>query len=151
MNNMKKGINPYWVYYQSAKYTKIDNCGKWMHFFNKVDYQYVLDICEKAIKEEIVDSCKHTSFEIGSLVNPNSTKGNTGVICFYLDGKLTDSHKKVLGFMIENNLIQKTNSRKLYNIGFKFDEQTLNNEYGDEFTPLLKLEEFVDLQTGLFL
>ena len=37
---------------------------------------------------------------------------------------------------------------KLYNISFKHDTQTLAGEYGDDYHSDIKLEEFVNLETG---
>ena len=65
-----------------------------------------------------------------------------------MDGTSKESHKLILNFMIKNDLIQRTKSGKLFNIGFKFDAQTLNNEYGEDFVPLIKLEDFIDLYTS---
>ena len=48
-------------------------------------------------------------------------------------------------------MIKKTKSGKLYNIGFKYDSQTRNCEYGDDFKAEIKLEQFVDLNTGKML
>lgn len=151
MEIVKKGSNPYWVFYRSEDYKKIKNCGKWMHFFHRDNYKFVNDVCVQAITEGVVTACKHTSFEDDSLENHLSTGKNTGVICFYINGTSDSSHKNLLEFMLKNKLIQKTKSGKLFNIGFKFDEQTLNNEYGEDFKPKIKLEDFVDLQTYQFI
>ena len=50
--------------------------------------------------------------------------------------------------MLDNDLIKRTKAGKLYNISFKYDSQTLANQYGDDFKGELKLENFVDLFTG---
>lgn len=50
--------------------------------------------------------------------------------------------------MMNNKLIQKTKSGQLYNISFKFDAQTHAGEYGTEFEGIIKLAQFVDLNTG---
>ena len=42
-------------------------------------------------------------------------------------------HKEVLSFYKENDLFRKTKTRKLYNISFKYDFQTYNNEYQEDF------------------
>lgn len=151
MVNVKSGTTPYWVFYLSEYHKQIDYCGKWIHLFEKKNYQFAKEVCICAIKDNVVTACKHTSFEIDSLINPLSRGKDTGVICFYVNGTSDESHKLLLEFMIKNELVQKTKSGKLYNIGFKFDEQTLNNEYGEDFTPKIKLEDFVDLQTYQFI
>lgn len=53
--------------------------------------------------------------------------------------------------MLENNLIRRTKTGRLYNISFKFDDQTLAGEYGSDFEGKIKLEQFVDLNTGEFI
>ena len=45
-------------------------------------------------------------------------------------------------------MIRKTKKGKLYNISFKHDSQTLAGEYGEDYHPDIKLEEFVNLETG---
>lgn len=74
----------------------------------------------------------------------------TGVICFYCNGYEAEEHKRILRFMLDNGLIQRTKAGKLYNISFKFDNQTRAGEYthNDNFEGKIKLEQFVDLYTG---
>ena len=60
-------------------------------------------------------------------------------------------HKKIISFMKDNNLIKKTKNGKYYNISFKMDSQTRNLEYGVMFNAQLKLENFIDLDTGEFI
>lgn len=115
-----------------------DKCGKWMVFFK--DQQFALDICQKAIDEEACEECKCSDLEIRD--DP------TGVICFYLESDDIEKHKLILQFMIDNNLIRKTKTGKLYNISFKFDRQTKAGEYGPGFEGEIKLAQFVDLNTG---
>ena len=50
--------------------------------------------------------------------------------------------------MLNNNLIQRTKKGKLYNLSFKFDSQTINGEYEENFTGRIKLDNFIDLDTG---
>jgi len=107
-----------------------------MFFFG--DRKFVEEICVKAIKEEAILECKHTDAE-------------TGVACFYLEGDDMEAHRKILSFFINNGLIRKTKTGKLYNIGFKFDDQTRAGEYGGDFKAELKLDRFVDLNTGEFI
>lgn len=128
-----------WYWFTSGK-KKLDKnkCGKWMHFFS--DQQFAIDICEKAIAEDVCYNCKCSDMEI--------TREQTGVICFYLEGDDIENHKRVIQFMIDNDLIRKTKTDKLYNIVFKYDYQTRAGEYGSDFKSELKLERFVDLNTG---
>jgi len=139
-----------WIHYWKTR-QKINNCGKWMIFFNANNYEFVKEICIKAINEKIINSCKHTAFEIDSLIHEKSEKYNSGVICFYLDGTLDTEHKKVLKFLKNNDLIRKTKTGKLYNISFKFDDQTRMGEYGNKFNPIIKLSDFINLETYEFI
>ena len=50
--------------------------------------------------------------------------------------------------MIDNQLIRKTKKGRYYNMSFKFDDQTRAGEYGDNFEGKIKLEDFIDLDTG---
>lgn len=48
-------------------------------------------------------------------------------------------------------MIRKTKSGRLYNISFKFDKQTDAHLYGKDFKGTIKLDQFIDLNTGEFL
>lgn len=52
--------NPAWVYYITDKDPDFDEnkVGKWMYFF--ADRSFVEGVCKAAIKEGIVDECKHS-------------------------------------------------------------------------------------------
>jgi hypothetical protein len=54
-------------------------------------------------------------------------------------------------FQGDNNLVHKKEDGSLYNISFKFDTQTRAGEYGKEFDSNIKLDQFVDLNTGKML
>lgn len=59
-----------------------------------------------------------------------------------------------LQFLIENDLIRRTKAGKLFDISFKFDEQTRAREareYGLSFDGKIRLSDYVDLQTGEFI
>ncbi|MCV3743697.1 hypothetical protein OF377_02310 [Ureaplasma sp. ES3154-GEN] len=149
------------VFTDGKQQTQIDNNGKWMYFFKiGIDDEFVDKICERVIKENIVKNCKRTLYDS----NPNQR----GVVCFFLPYDINGSlehHKKLLKFMIENNLIPKTKTKKLYDISFKLDSQTNAKQYTttkiygnnlvtqenvQKFEPVLKLSNFVKLETGEF-
>ena len=109
-----------------------------MYFF--VDQQFAMDICEKAISENVCYECKCSDMAIRQ--NP------TGVLCFYLNGDDIENHRRVLEFMLKNNLIPKTKSGRYYNNSFKFDSQTVAGEYGADFEGKIKLSQFINLNTG---
>ena len=126
-----------WIYYIDDDIQFDENkVGKWMYFFN--DKEFVAKICEDAVKMNIVKESKHSNEE-------------KGVACFYLNCDDIDTHKKIILYFIENNLISRTKSGRLYNISFKLDNQTRAGEYGDEFKSDIKLSKFVDLNTGEWL
>lgn len=132
-----------WFWYLSGEEKKLEKekCGKWMCFFD--DQKFAQDICQKAIDEKACYECKCTDMEMMAAA--------TGVICFYLNGDDIENHKRVIRFMMDNDLIRKTNAGRYYNISFKFDSQTRRGEYGDDFKAEIKLEQFVDLKTGEFI
>lgn len=115
-----------------------EKAGKWMYFFK--DQNHAIEICNKAINENICSECK-----CSDLKKRNS---KTGTLCFYLNADDIEAHKRVIKFMIENNLIQKTKKGNYFNISFKLNEQTENGEYGKNFEGKIKLNDFIDLKTG---
>ena len=127
--------NPAWVYYLADTDPHFDETkvGKWMYFFG--DRQFVEKRCREAIEQNIVEECKHSN-------------ADDGVSCFYLNDDDLEGHRRVIEFFIKNDLIRKTKKGKLYNISFKHDTQTLAGEYGDDYHSDIKLEEFVNLETG---
>ena len=129
-----------WFFYLSGKENLLDRhkCGKWMFFFD--DQEFAQSICEKAIESGACYECKCTDMK--AVGTP------TGVLCFYLNGDDIENHKRVIRFMLDNNLIRKTKTGKLYNISFKFDDQTRAGEYGGDFEGKIKLDQFLDLKTG---
>ncbi|MCI5639569.1 MAG: hypothetical protein MR316_01115 [Lachnospiraceae bacterium] len=132
-----------WFWFLSGKESILekDKCGKWMYFFD--NQEFAQKVCQKAIDEKICCVCKCTDME--------AQVSNTGVICFYLNGDDIENHKRVIQFMKDNSLLKKTKLGKLYNISFKFDHQTREHKYGRGFEGKIKLDQFLDLQTGKFI
>ena len=144
--------NEAWLYFLADDYQSLEQdsaeIGKWMFFFNINDISLIEEICARAIDEEVVKECKCS--------NPDGmgTKDfdtSQGVACFYCDYHDEIAHRRILKYFIDNNLIRKTKTGKLYNISFKLDEQTENGEYGRRFVGAIKLSQFVDLSSGQFL
>lgn len=129
-----------WYWFSTGEKSNLtsSNWGKWMYFFK--DQDHAIDICKQAISQKVCYECKCTNME--------DAQATTGVICFYVNIDDNKHHRKVIEFMLENNLIRKTKTGKLYNISFKLDEQTLAGEYGSNFEGQLKLDHFIDLKTG---
>lgn len=137
--------DPFWSYYIDRKAAPgLDErrCGKWMAFFSGLPRAE--EVCAKAVLSGAVAECKHTSA-------PIVRAGKTGVMCFYLNGDDRVAHRRVLSFMIENGLIRKTKTGRLFNIAFKYDDQTRAGEYGGGFKAKMTLSDLVDLDTGEFL
>lgn len=134
-----------WVHYLSVKELEriyknesTDNSGKWMYFFN--DITVAQGISEKLANKGIVDYFKYTDMD--------TTRKTSGVICIYCDKDDINTHRKIIQFMLENNMIEKLDSGKYKNLSFKLNTQTLNKEYGDKFNGQIKLSEFIDMKTG---
>jgi type I restriction enzyme R subunit len=127
--------NSSWTYYFSehCDSLKREVCGKWMYFYNDVDF--AKNMCLKSIKEGACLEAKH---------------GNSkeGVCCFYINGDDQNAHKKVIRFLLDNGLVKKTSDDRYYNVSFKYDSQTQAGEYGTGFTADIRLEDFIDLQSG---
>lgn len=127
-----------WFIKNNKNLPKRDKAGKWMHFSDNEDR--MIEICKKAISEDVCAICKCTDMKL--------RKCDTGVICFYINGDNYEGHCKVIQFMMDNGLIKKTKGGRYYNISYKFDEQTRENMYGQNFHPQIKLSDFIDLETG---
>lgn len=138
---------PNWVYFKTEELRKLraieiltagkpitpDTYGKWMYFFNDLDFAFKL--CVEAIESGVVAEAKHSA-------------KSEGVCCFYLDGSDLDAHKKVIQFFLDHDLIQRTKAGKLFNISFKYNRQTRNGEYDEDFHAEFKLSQLIDLETG---
>ena len=124
-----------WVFYLGDGYLSLDEhkCGKWMYFFS--DIGRAASLCHAAIERSVVAEAKHSDA-------PN------GVCCFYLNGDDMDAHRRCIEFFLENEMIRKTKAGKLYNISFKYDDQTRAGAYGDSSVGEIKLGQLVDLWTG---
>ena len=124
-----------WIWYIGDTEPHFDEhkCGKWMYFFE--DRSFVETICAEAIRTGAILECKHTD-------------GPSGVSCFYLECDNIDAHKRILQFFLDNNLIRRTKAGRLYNIGFKLDDQTRAGQYGTDFKAEIKLDRFINLDTG---
>ena len=126
-----------WVFYVGEDAESLGaKCGKWMYFFN--DRPFAENICRQAVEQGVVTESKHSD-------------ADNGVCCFYINGDDTAAHQRLIQFLLDNDLIRKKKDGGLYNISFKFDTQTRAGEYGEEFDSHIKLDQFVDLNTGKML
>jgi hypothetical protein len=136
-NSIKIEENPFWIYYIAEdKNFNRHKVGKWMYFFDDVDFAE--KICREAVEQRVVAVSKHSNAE-------------NGVCCFYLHFDDNEAHKRILQFFLDNKLIQRTKTGRLYNISFKLDDQTRAGEYGENFSSKIKLENFLNLDTGEWL
>ena len=129
-----------WCWYLSGQEDKIEKhkCGKWMCFFD--NQEFAQKICQEALETGVCYECKCTDMEVQMT--------DTGVICFYLNGGDIENHYRVIDFMIQHDLIRMTKSGRYYNNSFKFDNQTRAGEYSTDFEGMIKLNEFINLETG---
>ena len=144
---MIKNEDEDWVnyYYDEFKYSELDDkkVGKWMYYFRGEDgYEFAEAICEAAVENEIVFRAKHNSI---------TSLEDSGVICFYLNCDDYDRHKKVISFLIKNDMIRRTKDGRYYNESFKLNSQTRAGEYGSNFHATIRLSDFIDLKTGEWL
>lgn len=125
-----------WDVYTDGHNTPTPNCGKWMYFFRDPQGRaFANKMCDLAVGKGIVQSAK-------------AAHADVGVSCFYIDGTDVAAHQRIIQFFIDHDMIRRTKTGKLYNISFKFDEQTHSDQYGADFTAQIKLDQFVDLNTG---
>lgn len=146
--NFQKINSPAWIYYVDIdREPELQfNCGKWMYFFDssRKSLDFVESICEKIVKIGVAIESKHSNRDYVCIQG-------TGVCCFYCNGSDIEAHKKILRFLLNNNMIRRTKSGKLTNISFKYDEQTGEGQYGSEFKAKIQLSHFVNLTTGEWL
>ena len=154
-----------WICYKDAQtYTyDAEKAGKWMYFYDDKDECFVAKICEVAIRNKIVSSAKHRKKQNGvarsnhrnkqggAVARFNHRKKQDSVACFYLNYDDIESHRKVISFFIENNLIPRGKTGRFDDISFKLDNRTRAGEYGKDFTPVLTLSRFIDLDSGEWL
>lgn len=127
-----------WIYYLGEGYEGLNphKCGKWMYFFG--DRERAAELCRAAVEEEVVVESKHSD-------------APTGVSCFYMNGDDMEAHRRTIEFFIKNDMIRRTKAGKLYNISFKYDDQTRAGEYGGAFEGQIKLAQLMNLETGEWL
>jgi len=123
-----------WVFYIGDDSTLDDSkTGKWMYFFSSLPF--VREICERAVAEGVVEEAKHSD-------------APEGVACFYLNCDDMAAHRRTITFFLENDLIRRTKTGRLYDISFKLDSQTISGEYGAAFHSDIRLSTFLDLNTS---
>lgn len=76
-------------------------------------------IAGTAVLDGVVVVVKHSNRK--TIIAAGSKQG---VSCFYLNGNDREGHKKILSYLLDNGLVRKTKTGKLYNISFKYDSET---------------------------
>lgn len=111
--------------------------GKWMYFYHGEEgWEFAKKMCREAVEQKVVAEAKCSIIPF------------QGVSCYYLNIDDEEGHKKVIQYFLDHDMIQKTKTGRLHNISFKLDRQTAAGEYGSDFESELKLEQFLDLNTG---
>ena len=131
-----------WIWFIGKDFNKLKSevCGKWICNFNNSNF--AVDICNKAVELGVCYACKCTDAEI--------VTSKPYIACFYLNGNNASNHRRLIMFMLENNLIQKSNAGKFYNISFSFDNCSIVGQYGSDSKGKIYLNQFIDLSTGVF-
>lgn len=141
---------PYWIVWHDAR---IDiewalpesTCGKWMRQYEAQDSSWIYECIKAAVEDGACVEAKMST--------PLQMEGydGTGVACFYIDGSKPEQHRRLISFMLENDLFERDDDGYLLDAPFRFDWQTAAGLYGDDFVPEMTLGDFVDLSTGHFL
>jgi hypothetical protein len=142
-----------WYYYaeigvKKNPFSESDNVGKFMTFGKGEITDETQALILKAIEQGATPLVKHTNPSTVEL-NPYADGDSWVIVWYSTDEK--ESLKKLASFLTENGLIPKTKAGRYYNISFKYDNQTQNGEYGEAFKAAIKLEDLMDLNTGLLL
>lgn len=141
-----------WCYYgintvQNPAFKETDNIGKFMTFGQGDLSNERQELILKAIKQGITPLIKHTDLDTFDF-NPRSKDGSWVIVWYSTDEE--NALKGLAKFLIGHGLVAKTKSGRYYNISFKYDKQTRNGEYGEQFKSSISLGDLIDLNTGEF-
>ncbi|MCP1096675.1 hypothetical protein M0L17_23215 [Bacillaceae bacterium OS4b] len=141
-----------WCYYginttQNPVFKETDNVGKFMTFGQGDLSNEMQELILKAIKQGITPLIKHTDLDTLDF-NPRSKDGSWVIVWYSNDEE--KALKSLAKFLIDHGLVAKTKSGRYYNISFKYDKQTRNGEYGEQFKSSISLKDLIDLNTGEF-
>ncbi|HDR7764815.1 MULTISPECIES: hypothetical protein [Bacillus cereus group] len=136
-----------WCWYGTNTFKETDNVGKFMTFVQDDISNELQELILKAIKQGVTSFVKHTDPDMLAF-NPHAKNRSLAIIWYSTDEE--KALKGVAKFLINHELVPKTKAGKYYNISFKYDEQTRNGEYGEQFKPSISLKDLMDLNTGVF-
>ena len=143
-NPTKPEKNP-WVVYANESAPKIapGRSGKWICFFERGEEETAHEIAQAAVETGVVSEALVPS-------DNESSQYDSVACCLRIDAADLRAHRRVIKFMLENDLIKKARTGSYYNASFKFDEAK-GHARGVYYTPTIKLADFIDLRTGEFL
>lgn len=103
------------VYYVAKDYGDVLNtCGRWEFVFT--EYYETQQLCTKAVEKELAEMASHTS-KLRYLMN------GCGTVCFYVKPNDIRAQRKLLKFLIRNNVIPRDEHGMLKNIPFIFEQR----------------------------
>ena len=122
------------VYYVSKDYGDVlKTCGRWEVEFT--EYYETQQLCTKAVEKELAEMASHTS-KLRYLMN------GCGTVCFYIKPNDIKAQRKLLKFLIHNNIIPRDEQGMLKNIPFIFEKNS-NSDY--HFAKEYHLSDFIKL------
>ena len=134
-------------WYGTNTFRETDNVGKFMTFVQDDISNEMQELILKAIKQGVTPLVKHTDPDMLAF-NSYARDGSLAIIWYSTDDE--NALKGLAKFLIDNGLVSKTKAGKYYNISFKYDKQTRNGEYGEQFKPSISLKDLMDLNSGEF-
>ena len=108
-----------WVYYTADNYYGFDPKKVGKWMYFYYDVNQADAFCRKAVDNCVTNRAKHS----------NAASG----IC---------------GFYVDNDLVRRTASGRLFDIAFKYEVADYFGDFGEATLPKLKLSDFVDLDSG---
>ncbi|MED1012110.1 hypothetical protein [Bacillus mycoides] len=136
-----------WCWYGTGTFKETDNVGKFVMVVKDDISSEMQELIIKAIEQGITTLVKHTDPDTAGF-NPFVKDGSLAIMWYSTDEK--ENLKKLAKFLIDHGLVPKNKNGNYRNISFKYDEQTRNGEYGEEFKASISLKDLMDVATGEF-
>ncbi len=134
-----------WLWYGANTFTESDKVGKFMTFGKGDISDELQGLILKAIKQGVTPLVKHTNPDTITF-NPRVNDDSWVIVWYSSDDE--NCLKSLAKFLVDEGLVPKTKTGKLYNIAFKYDDQTLNDEYAEKFKSKISLQDLMNLNTG---
>lgn len=116
-------------------------CGCWCVCFDIDDLPGIDMACRAAVEQGVVTKCDHTN--LTGLFKKASTRGQ---VRFWVSNT-DDAHKKLIGFLLQNGLLPKSNFRPGEYMDIRFMPES-RSKRGKRRTDTLRLSNFINLRTG---